>query len=219
MTDEELVTQALSGDQDAYTELYSRLLPRLKSTASKYLYRFPEDQQDFIQVAAAGIFKALHTFTGASQFKSWATRVAINEALTMLRSFKSRQNSLNSLSISGPISEDSDDTFDIPDVNRGYAAVEAKLDAVKILYALTPGQRRVVEAIYLKELSRDEAALNLGISVGCIKSQGHHALEKCRTTALLPKAKKGHVCAMDELKPSGNGFIPQVSNEVAQTVN
>ena len=166
-SDELLVTLALAGDQDAYTELYRRMLPQLKWVAWKMLRRrLPEEQEDFVQEAAARVFIKLDSFRGESTFRTWSEKVAVKMALMYLRHAKdmSKYFVLDSEayvdSEVGSVEE------------RGYAAVEARILVEKLICHLdtSPARRQIVEAHFLGGLEFKEIAMLRNTSVGNAKS-------------------------------------------------
>src|SRR5579859_4249232 len=83
---QELISLALQGDQDAYSKLFKVLLPIAKKTAYRYLQ--PQDREDFEADFTSKVLLILHKFEGKSQFTTWATRIAFNEAFMILRKRK-----------------------------------------------------------------------------------------------------------------------------------
>jgi DNA-directed RNA polymerase specialized sigma24 family protein len=84
-TDERwLVTQAKSGSSTAFGELYDRHRLRTYRTAFRIL-RNRQDAEDAVQRSFQRAFTNLCRFRGDSTFSTWVTRIAINEALMLLR--------------------------------------------------------------------------------------------------------------------------------------
>src|SRR6266446_7239994 len=84
-TDERrLVTQAKSGSSTAFGELYERHRLRVYHTAFRIL-RNRQDAEDAAQQSFQRAFTNLGRFREDSAFSTWVTRIAINEALMMLR--------------------------------------------------------------------------------------------------------------------------------------
>ena len=84
-TDERaLVVQAKSGQSSAFGELYERYRFKIYRSAFRIL-RNPQDAEDAVQQAFQHAFTNLHRFRETSAFATWVTRIAINEALTILR--------------------------------------------------------------------------------------------------------------------------------------
>jgi len=84
-TDEQkLVVQAKSGHSSAFGELYERHQLKIYRSAFRIL-RNEQDAEDAVQQSFQRAFVNLHRFRGDSAFATWVTRIAINEALMMLR--------------------------------------------------------------------------------------------------------------------------------------
>src|ERR1700747_681426 len=81
---EALVAAAKSGEELAFEGLVKRHHPRIFALALRYT-RVPEDAEDVVQQTFEKAFVYLHKFEGKSSFSTWLTRIAINEALMLLR--------------------------------------------------------------------------------------------------------------------------------------
>src|SRR5215470_16397549 len=79
-----LVTEAKSGCSSAFEELYERHRAGTYRTALRIL-RNHQDAEDAAQRSFQRAFTNLASFRGNSTFSTWLTRVAINEALMVLR--------------------------------------------------------------------------------------------------------------------------------------
>ena len=79
-----LVAQAKSGRSSSFGELYERHRLRVYHTAFRIL-RNRQDAEDAVQRSFQRAFTNLGRFREDSAFSTWVTRIAINEALMMLR--------------------------------------------------------------------------------------------------------------------------------------
>ena len=79
-----LVARAKSGSSGAFGQLYERHRARVYHTAFRIL-RQREDAEDAVQRCFQRAFTNLVRFRGDSRFSTWVTRIAINEALMLLR--------------------------------------------------------------------------------------------------------------------------------------
>ena len=82
--DQVLVLKAKSGHSVAFGELYERYCIRTNRIANRIL-RNDHDAEDVVQRCFQRAFVNLSQFRGDSSFSTWVTRIAINEALMMLR--------------------------------------------------------------------------------------------------------------------------------------
>jgi RNA polymerase sigma-70 factor (ECF subfamily) len=79
-----LVTEAKCGASCAFGELYERHRLRIYRSALRIL-RNRQDAEDAVQRAFQRAFTHLNGFRENSTFSTWVTRIAINEALMLLR--------------------------------------------------------------------------------------------------------------------------------------
>ena len=74
--------------------------------------------------------------------------------------------------------------------SRGVDA-DLRRDLVTALVSLPPGQRAVLALRYLEDLTEQQTAETLGISVGTVKSQASRALRTLRASGLLEHPSAG----------------------------
>src|SRR5260370_22238378 len=82
--DAALVFAAKRGDGQAFEILIARYHRRILAIARRFS-RNREDAEDIAQQSFQKAFIHLHKFEGNSCFSTWLTRIAINEALMLLR--------------------------------------------------------------------------------------------------------------------------------------
>src|SRR6266852_1940274 len=83
--DEELVAAAKNGDELGFESLAKRHQRRIFAVAFRYT-RIREDAEDIVQQTFQKAFVHLQKFEGKSSLSTWLTRIAINQALMLLRS-------------------------------------------------------------------------------------------------------------------------------------
>jgi len=173
--DEELVAATKSGDELAFETLVKRHQRRIFALAFRYT-RVREDAEDIVQETFQKAFVHLQKFEGKSSFSTWATRIAINQALMLLR----RRRALHEVPVDD-WSSDQGTTLGLelddasPDPEASYLQKEgARILSVAIGH-LRPGMRRAVELRELGELSTRETAGLMGLSVAAIKARVFHA--------------------------------------------
>src|SRR5260370_21480555 len=83
-SEEELVAAAKGGDEGAFETLFKRHQRRMLAFARRYT-RVREDAEDVVQQTFQKAFIHLNKFQGKSSFSTWLTRIAINEALMLMR--------------------------------------------------------------------------------------------------------------------------------------
>jgi RNA polymerase sigma-70 factor (ECF subfamily) len=177
-TDDALVVAAKTGDELAFETLVKRLQKRIFALALRYT-RVREDAQDVAQQTFHKAFVYLQKFEGKSSFSTWLTRIAINEALMLLRRGRAKRE----VSIVDS-SRDEETSFAIPDASPDPEAKYLQLERVRILYGamgqLRPKTRRAIELRELGELTAQETARRLGPSISAAKARVFHGRRTLR---------------------------------------
>src|SRR6266436_1747418 len=178
--EEELVAAAKSGDEGAFETLFKRHQRRMLAFARRYT-RVREDAEDVVQQTFQKAFIHLNKFQGKSSFSTWLTRIAINEALMLLR----RGRALREIPV-----DDSNDhgvpasAMEIPDASPDPETSYMRRERVQILSEtlgnLRRGMRKAIELRELAELSTEETARRMGVSVAAVKGRLFHARKKLR---------------------------------------
>jgi RNA polymerase sigma-70 factor (ECF subfamily) len=142
-----------------------------------------EDAEDVVQQSFQKAFIHLKKFEGESLFSTWLTRITINEALMLLRRKRGSREV--------PIAESSmeDETaapVEIPDSGLNPEDSCLRQEQERMLSAavndLTPGTRKAIELRELGELSTEETAQVMGLSVAAVKGRVFHGRKKLRQT-------------------------------------
>src|SRR6266852_2736467 len=176
-----LVLAAKSGDGHAFEILIERYQQRILAVARGFT-RIREDAEDVVQQSFQKAFVHLDRFEGKSSFSTWLTRIAINEALMLLRRGRGpREVSIDDLSGN----EETQFGREIPDSGPGPESVFLQDERSRILSAainkLTPKTRTAIELRELSELSVRETARLMGLSVEAVKGRLFHGRRKlCR---------------------------------------
>jgi RNA polymerase sigma-70 factor, ECF subfamily len=192
--DEELVAATRSGDELAFESLFKRHRRRIFALAFRYT-GVREDAEDIVQQTFQKAFVHLHEFEGKSSFSTWATRIAINQALMSLRTRRAlREVSMDDLS--------SDDVRPLvpepADANPDPEVKCSQKERARILFAamrqLRPGMRRAIHLKEMEELSARETAARMRVSVGTVKARVFHArkqlgkeLSRCMQSHRIPR--------------------------------
>jgi RNA polymerase sigma-70 factor, ECF subfamily len=179
--DEPFVLAAKRGDNSAFEMLVYRHRAKMLSTAIR-ITRNPADAEDVVQLGFLKAFMYLQKFEGHSSFLTWLTSIVRNEALMLLRSRAAKVE----IPLDGPTAENGTALApDFPDSSRNPEDTRLQQEQKEILSAaineLKPGIRRAVELRILGELSMEEVARVMGVSVPAVKarlSRGRRQLEK-----------------------------------------
>lgn len=174
-----LVNAAKAGDVAAFEELVNRYESKILRL-TKNITGNREDAEDAMQDAFLKAYAHLDGFQHDSRFYTWLVRIAANEALMRLRKRRPGQVSLDE-----PIEGDTDlmprELEDWrPDPEREYAQAELQALMTEVLEKLEPEFRIVLVLRDIEELSTQETADALGISVPNVKSRLLRARLKLR---------------------------------------
>src|SRR6266478_2636830 len=166
-----LVARAQAGDQEAFAALvaeYSRKIYRL----AKNITQNDEDAEDVLQETFLKAYEHLSGFQGNSKFYTWIVRIAVNESLMKLRKRKGDR--------TVPLDEPRDAGEDrvIREIavweenpEQRYSREELGEILDESVQSLRPAFRTVFVLRDIEELSTEETADALGISVPAVKSR------------------------------------------------
>jgi RNA polymerase sigma-70 factor, ECF subfamily len=173
-----LVVAAKNGDEQAFETLFKRHRQKILRVVLRYAH-VREDAEDIVQQSFQKAFVHLCKFEGKSSFSTWLTRIAINEALMFLRSIGAvREVPIDDTNDA----EGSAGGFGMPDSSPDPEASYLRRERAQILSEtlgnLRPGMRKAIELRELAELSTEETAQRMGISVAAVKARLFHARKK-----------------------------------------
>ncbi len=174
-----LVAAAKRGDADAFEELVTRYEAKIFRLTMN-ITRNREDAEDAMQEAFLKSYAHLKDFQGDSRFYTWLVRIAANEALMRLRKRRPNQVSLDE-----PI-EGAEDLMPReiedwgPSPEQRFAQTEMHEILSEVIDKLEPDFRVVFVLRDMEELSTEETAKVLGISVPAVKSRLLRARLKLR---------------------------------------
>jgi RNA polymerase sigma-70 factor, ECF subfamily len=174
-TDERLlVSQAKSGCPHSFGELYQRHRPRTYRTVLRILGNH-QDAEDAVQRTFQRAFTHLDRFREDSTFPTWVTRIAINEALMLLR----QKCPLTSISHCANHDVETPSAFDPPDEHPTPEQVVTKAELhTALLQAISGLRENLRSVVLLKELqglTSAETARRLGLTVSAVKARLFHA--------------------------------------------
>jgi RNA polymerase sigma-70 factor, ECF subfamily len=175
-----LVVAAKNGDEQAFETLFKRHRQKILRVVLRYAH-VREDAEDIVQQSFQKAFVYLHKFEGKSSFSTWLTRIAINESLMLLRHGRA----LREVSVDDHTeAEGNAASLEMSDSSPDPEANYARRERVQILTAalgnLSPGLRRAIELRELAELSTEQTAEHMGLSVGAVKARIFHGRRKLR---------------------------------------
>jgi RNA polymerase sigma-70 factor (ECF subfamily) len=160
-----LVTAAQQGNRGAFQILVERHEKKIFFCALR-ITRNRQDAEDVVQQSFQRAFTHLNKFEGKSSFSTWLASVATSEGLMLLR----RSRGSHELTIEGASgNEESTSVPEMPDSGPGPEDNYSQHERERILSAamnqLTPGVRKAIELRELRELSTEETAGVMGLTV------------------------------------------------------
>jgi RNA polymerase sigma-70 factor (ECF subfamily) len=177
-----LVAAAKARDTRAFELLVERHERRIFSMVQR-ITRNREDAEDVVQQSFQKAFIHLKEFEGQALFSTWLTRIAINEALMLLRRKRwSRELPTEESSTKTESALPLDFLDSAPNPEDSCLDREQKQILSAALNKLRPGIRKAIELRELGELSTEETALVMGLSVAAVKGRVFHGRRKLRET-------------------------------------
>jgi RNA polymerase sigma-70 factor, ECF subfamily len=169
-----LVARAKSGNEEAFGQLYERHQRKAYCTALRIL-RNQQDAEDAVQRAFQRALVNLQRFREDSTFSTWLTRIAINEALMLLRERRTREplheNSVDAAQGAGGV-EIADGA---PTPEETLWEKERRATLLQAVTHLRENLRVVVLHKELHGLTNAETARRLGLTVSAVKARIFHA--------------------------------------------
>ncbi len=166
-----LVAQAQRGGVEAFTELVNRYEGNIYRLA-RHITQNPEDAEDVLQETFLKAFEHLADFQGNSKFYTWLVRIAVNQSLMKLRKRKSTA----SVSLDDPYDTGEENlTREIavwePNPEQTYSREELREILEKAVDSLPATFRAVFALRDIEELSTEETAAMLNLSIPAVKSR------------------------------------------------
>jgi RNA polymerase sigma-70 factor (ECF subfamily) len=174
-----LIAQAKSGRSSAFGELYERHRLRIYCIALRIL-RNQEDAEDATQRSFQRAFVSLGRFREDSTFSTWVTRIAINEALMLLRHRRASIPLLEGNSDGNDASSMVDRTRKVPTPEEILAENELRATVTQGISYLRESLRTVALLRELQGLTSAETARRLGLTVSAVKARTFHARRHLR---------------------------------------
>jgi RNA polymerase sigma-70 factor (ECF subfamily) len=164
------VERCRAGDREAFTELVVRY-QRPIYNAAFWVLRRPEDASDVAQTVFLRVAERLDEFDSQYRFFSWLYRIAVNEALNVLR----QQGRGEALEDDEAV-PDSDDPG--PEARASNKELAQRIRSA--LMTMATNDRIVLTLRHFSELSYDEIAQVLDIDPKTVKSRLFEARSRLR---------------------------------------
>src|SRR5262245_15684550 len=160
LEDHQIIARIVAGDHAAFEILVRRYNQRL-FRAARAITRSDADAEDVLQQAWLSVFRNLSQFRGEANFATWATRIAVREAISL-----TRKRPL--------VAEVVDAASDVaPDADLARARIGALLESC--LANIPQGNREVMVLRDVLELDTAETAACLGLTEEAVRVRLHRA--------------------------------------------
>ncbi len=183
-SDELLINRIKAGDLSAYNEIVTRYYDRIFARVSQLL-KNKQDAEEVTQDAFIRAHRGLENFRGEASFSTWLYQIATNLAHNRYWYWFRRKRE-QSISIDQPLTDDGSMTLENVMPSGGESPAEAAVtqefvDRVsECMQGLNEKHKEVLILRNVKNLSYDEIACQLDISVGTVKSRIARARESLR---------------------------------------
>lgn len=195
-SDSELVLLARQGDKTAFSQLVWRYQPMARNLANRIISN-ENLAQELVQDAMLQAYLSLPKLCNPNSFRSWLYGIVLNVCRSYLRRRKLISFSLETMRDFGaeplPINGSFPDPQQIAEREEIYAELLQALDT------LSHKNRQATLLFYQEQLSLQEVADRLNISVGAVKGRLHKSRHQLRrqllplhekTISTLPQDKK-----------------------------
>jgi RNA polymerase sigma-70 factor (ECF subfamily) len=180
INEQELVQQCVAGEERGYATLYNKYAKRIYHAVFRVLGNSAESE-DVVQEAFCAAFEQINRLKNQNNFEGWVKRIAINQAISILRKKKMVFTEDNQLDVVADEEVDIDEEF----------IFQCQVDDVKKAIAELPdGYRTIVSLHLFEDMGQEEIGKMLGINHATVRSQYHRAKKKI-FTALKDKAYYG----------------------------
>ena len=168
--DASLVAGLRTRQETAFIEMVQRYQHPLLGAALR-ITKNREDAEEVVQDAFLKVFQHIESFRGDSRFRTWLTRIAINEAL-----MKIRKNGRDCLSLDekredgrGAAIRDTQAVGYTPEESCSLLEIESM--ALKLIPKISLSSQPIMKLCLQKELSQAEVAEHLKLKLSTVKSR------------------------------------------------
>jgi RNA polymerase sigma-70 factor (ECF subfamily) len=208
-SDDDVVAQVLEGDTAMFELLMRRHNERIYR-AARAITRDDREAEDVMQQAYVNAFTNLRQFQGRSQFATWLTRIAVNEALARVR----RRGRYEALDEESPRVESMRGHV-TDDPERQAFATELRDLLEWAIDDLPDGAREVFVLREVEGLSTAETAASLDVSEDVVKTRLSRARAALRS-ALLARAGATAADAFRFYRPRCDRVVAAVLDRITR---
>jgi RNA polymerase sigma-70 factor (ECF subfamily) len=169
-SDHQLLSEARSGDQQAFAELCLRYRGMLINRIYR-IVRHPEDTEDVLQETLLKAYQHLQSFRGTCSFSTWLVAIGTNVSLMLIRKRKTLRKHTCDVVAEGGETLVMEWRDTAPDPEQRYMMFETSQKVNHAVRRLSPQHRKLLEMYYKSELRLKDTAKIFGISEATTKSR------------------------------------------------
>jgi RNA polymerase sigma-70 factor (ECF subfamily) len=177
--DASLVAACRQPDSDGFEQAFEELFTRYRDRVYAIAFRITGsavDAMDVVQDSFALVFRKLDGFRGGSLFSTWLFRIVANCSIDQRRRARPR----GLIALVGHEDLPSEPVDLAPSPRESAATRELGDQVQEAISTLSPKLRVILALRYLEDMSYEELAATLGLSMGTVKSRlarAHLSLE------------------------------------------
>jgi RNA polymerase sigma-70 factor (ECF subfamily) len=166
--DAELIRRAIQRDASAFRALYEKYKDKVFMTVNRIVGNY-EEAVDVTQDVFIKIYHDLGSFQFQSKFSTWLYRIAVNFSINKVNETERHGRTHRKMAYDNKPAENPPAPLPTERIHQAIQNLNPKLKMVVVLR-------------YLQELSYEEIAEVLDLSIGTVKSRLHLAHEELRQT-------------------------------------
>ena len=183
-SDQFLIDKIRERDAEAFETLWARY----STAVRRHIIHTVQDEsaaEDLVQEAFLRIWTSAAQWDGRGNFKAWFFRIATNLALNYLRTVRRRKQ--QPLEIPLDDFDDAEESSSDPDwmIDTSLRSPDEMLEQTeqfnllwRLVEELPAEKREVLHLVYQKDMNLREAAAEIGIPEGTVKSRLHYSIKR-----------------------------------------
>ncbi|WP_242254114.1 sigma-70 family RNA polymerase sigma factor [Bacillus cereus group sp. BfR-BA-01379] len=180
----DLIHLTLSGNKEAYSELYDKTIQEVYKTAH-FLIEDKTDVDDVVQEIYIQLYESLRKYDSKKPFRPWLIGLAIKQIHSYRRKRWMRLRIIKK-------AEEQRKPVQI-DFSNDVVSKISNQKLIELIHKLPYKLKQVIILRYLHDYSQEEVAQILHIPIGTVKSRIHAALKKLRQKEQVEEILLGEV--------------------------
>ncbi|MFK4423530.1 sigma-70 family RNA polymerase sigma factor [Bacillus sp. RC51] len=180
----DLIQLTLSGNKEAYSELYDKTIQEIYKTAH-FLIEDKTDVDDIVQEIYIQLYESLRKYDSEKPFRPWLIGLAIKQIHSYRRKRWMRLRIVKK-------AEEQRKPVQI-DFSSDVVSKISNQKLIELIHKLPYKLKQVIILRYLDDYSQEEVAQILHIPIGTVKSRIHAALKKLRQKEQVEEIFLGEV--------------------------